>query len=80
MVCGVDTAETSQAIPGTPLSPLEYAQTLSRGLSQTTTNLIASCLEVNPRLITHGNVGTAAPRTMTYHDSQWQRASAYCEH
>ncbi|WKY00668.1 hypothetical protein Q1695_015026 [Nippostrongylus brasiliensis] len=36
---------------GQPPSPLEYAHQLSIGLSQTTTNMLASLLQVHPRLL-----------------------------
>lgn len=36
---------------GTTLSSLEFAKTLSEGLSQTTTNIIASVLQISPRIL-----------------------------
>uniref|UniRef100_A0A7I4YDN8 BHLH domain-containing protein n=1 Tax=Haemonchus contortus TaxID=6289 RepID=A0A7I4YDN8_HAECO len=36
---------------GQPPSPLEYAHQLSIGLSQTTTNMLATLLQVHPRLL-----------------------------
>lgn len=36
---------------GSQPSPLEYAHMLCKGMSQTTTNLIASLLQVQPRLL-----------------------------
>lgn len=41
-------------------TPLDYARTLTRGLSQTTTNLIAAQLRVQPRILISENLAASA--------------------